>query len=189
MECVIEYMDLGDLRTYLSKHSPDDYHWDQKFESIYSIVHGLVYLHTFSPPIIHRDLKSRNVLVDSVKGTKLTDFGTSKLIQDDQRTMTCAIGTYRWMAPEVLSDSKYSLAADIYSFGIIISEFCTHKLPYSSMSNLQVYHEVMKGGVYPSFDDNAPEWVKDMAIQCLQVNAQDRPTVLELSVMLPRKNT
>ncbi|KDO19609.1 TKL protein kinase [Saprolegnia parasitica CBS 223.65] len=115
MECVVEYMDLGDLRNYLATNSPAQFGWDQKLKSIVSIVRGLVYLHTFSPPIIHRDLKSRNVLLDSKKGTKLTDFGSSREI--DESTLTNGVGTYQWMAPEIIIGTEYTVAADIYSFG------------------------------------------------------------------------
>ncbi|EQC27757.1 hypothetical protein SDRG_14506 [Saprolegnia diclina VS20] len=67
IECVVEYMDLGDLRNYLMTTRPGVLTWSQKYDVILSVIHGLVYLHTFKVPIIHRDLKSRNILLDSVK--------------------------------------------------------------------------------------------------------------------------
>ncbi|CAK5249847.1 unnamed protein product [Aphanomyces euteiches] len=97
IHCVMEFMDSGDLKNYLEIH-----------KSI-----RLVYLHSMD--IIHRDIKSRNVLLDSIKGTKLTDFGISK--EDMQATMTVGVGTFRWMAPKVLQDKYYTVAADIYSLG------------------------------------------------------------------------
>ncbi|OQS03600.1 kinase [Thraustotheca clavata] len=115
LECVVEYMDLGDLRGYLSKNTPESFTWAEKYKSIVSIVRGLIYLHTLDPPIIHRDLKSRNVLLDSKKGTKLTDFGESREI--NASTLTAGVGTYQWMAPEILSGTKYDATVDIYSFG------------------------------------------------------------------------
>ncbi|KAF0688646.1 Aste57867_19758 [Aphanomyces stellatus] len=80
LKCVMEFMDEGSLRI---------------------IVQGLVYLHARN--VIHRDLKSRNILLDSTKGTKLTDFGMSKA--DEHQTMTTGVGTTRWMAPEVLCET------------------------------------------------------------------------------------
>ncbi|OQS03378.1 kinase, partial [Thraustotheca clavata] len=131
IQSVMEFMDQGDLRDYLSNTTTIDFTWEQKLFFLKSIVNGLVYLHSLS--IIHRDLKSRNVLVDSRNGVKLVDFGIAK--EDIQGTMTMGVGTYRWMAPEVLQDSSYTLAADIYSLGMIMTEMDTHHIPYQDVIN------------------------------------------------------
>ncbi|KAF0695872.1 Aste57867_13330 [Aphanomyces stellatus] len=73
LKAVLELMDGGDLRYYIISNKVNQFLWDEKYLDIHSIVEALVYLHSFN--MIHRDLKSRNVLVDSAKGTKLTDFG------------------------------------------------------------------------------------------------------------------
>ncbi|OQR93336.1 kinase [Thraustotheca clavata] len=195
VECVLEYMDLGDLRNYLVKYSPTQYTWEQKYQSIMSIVQGLVYLHTYHVPIVHRDLKSRNVLLDSVKGTKITDFGTSRVAELDD-TMTNGVGTYQWMAPEVISSTRYSTQADVYSFGIILSEFCTHQVPFANLrhpqtNNVMPQHyfmqQVCAGVLYPSFEgENVPSWVEEVAMQCLRLNGDDRPTALDLAAILQR---
>ncbi|OQR99404.1 hypothetical protein THRCLA_21847 [Thraustotheca clavata] len=67
---------------YLSKHSESEFPWNEKLESISCIVNDSIYLHTSMPPIIHRDLKSRNVLLDSAKGAKISDFGILRLVDD-----------------------------------------------------------------------------------------------------------
>ncbi|KAF0690147.1 Aste57867_18472 [Aphanomyces stellatus] len=113
MKCVMELMDGGDLRDYLTNHNADAFPWEDKLVHIQRIADALVYLHSLS--VIHRDLKSRNVLLDSTKGTKLTDFGVSK--EDMEATMTMGVGTFRWMAPEVIKSHKYTVSSDIYSFG------------------------------------------------------------------------
>ncbi|OQR83356.1 protein kinase [Achlya hypogyna] len=195
IECVVEFMDLGDLRSYLANRSPEQFTWKQKYHSIMSIVRGLVYLHTYKPPIIHRDLKSRNVLLDSVKGTKLTDFGTSRVVEEDD-TMTNGIGTYQWMAPEVIVSTKYSAPADIYSFGIILSEFCTHQVPYADMRHPEtkkplgkhyVLTEVRTGRLHPTLTGpNVPSWVQRVAKKCLRFDQAERPTAMEITVLLNR---
>ncbi|EQC29250.1 TKL protein kinase [Saprolegnia diclina VS20] len=195
IECVVEFMDLGDLRSYLVSQSPAQFSWDQKLNCITSIVRALVYLHTYNPPIIHRDLKSRNVLLDSVKGTKLTDFGESRVAEEDD-LMTNGIGTYLWMAPEVISGTHYGAPADIYSFGIILSEFATHRVPYADLGHPTtgkalpqhyVLQEVREGRLQPTLDGpSVPSWVSDMAKKCLQLVEKARPTSLELASMLDK---
>ncbi|RHY45802.1 hypothetical protein DYB38_012600, partial [Aphanomyces astaci] len=112
LQCVMEFMDGGDLKEYLDTHSSQEFAWADKYVHLLSIADGLCYLHSMN--VIHRDVKSRNVLLDSTKGTKLTDFGISK--EDIQATRTVGVGTFRWMAPEVLQDQGYTISADIYSF-------------------------------------------------------------------------
>ncbi|OQR88498.1 kinase, partial [Thraustotheca clavata] len=115
---VTEFMDAGDLRNFL--YSNQVMQWNQKIQIALDIAEGLVYLHTLDPRVIHRDLKSRNVLLNSKQQTKITDFGVSR--ENDDATMTAGIGTYRWMAPEVLQDGHYTESADIFSFGVILAE-------------------------------------------------------------------
>ncbi|KAH9104772.1 hypothetical protein AeMF1_019278 [Aphanomyces euteiches] len=101
--------------------------------------------------------------MDSKKGTKLTDFGISK--EDLQQTMTLGVGTFRWMAPEVVQDQRYTTAADIYSFGVVLSEFDTHQIPYSDMkkpgggeplSDSAIMVRVVAGSIKPTFSNNCP---------------------------------
>ncbi|KAH9183630.1 hypothetical protein AeNC1_014394, partial [Aphanomyces euteiches] len=117
LQCVMEYMNLGDLRSYLE--NVKSFSWESKVSCALSVAEGLFYLHI--QQLIHRDVKSRNILMDSVKGAKLGDFGPSKeVIFGD--TMTAVVGTLRWMAPEMMLFKPYSSAVDIYSFGVVLSE-------------------------------------------------------------------
>jgi len=87
---------------------------------------GMNYLHTFSPPIIHRDLKSHNLLVDENFCVKVTDFGLAKLMSTETAKTFC--GTMPWTAPEIFKSDGYTTKADIYSFG---TAFCCIVLWYS----------------------------------------------------------
>ncbi|CAK4727299.1 unnamed protein product [Aphanomyces euteiches] len=166
IHCVMEFMDSGDLKNYLEILK--SIRWQEKIQHLLCISEGLVYLHSMD--IIHRDIKSRNVLLDSIKGTKLTDFGISK--EDMQATMTVGVGTFRWMAPEVLQDKYYTVAADIYSLGVIMSELDTQRLPYHEIRNPMngqplsdhaLIGKVIAGEVEPSFTTDCPRWFLDMA--------------------------
>ncbi|GMF35955.1 unnamed protein product [Phytophthora fragariaefolia] len=100
---VLEYMDGGDLRSLLNKYEASDQPvgFDrQKITIALHVCHALTYLHSLSPPMIRRDLKSRNILLSKAMKAKVTDFGVSRERLD--HTMTAGVGTSLWMAPEVM---------------------------------------------------------------------------------------
>jgi len=129
---VLEFMDGGDLRTlldkYISEARPVGFTRVKATIALH-VCHALVYLHSLDPAIIHRDLKSRNVLLNHAMEAKLTDFGISRERLD--RTMTANVGTKLWMAPEVMMGDKYDEKADMFSFGVLLSELDLHTLPYA----------------------------------------------------------
>ncbi|EQC24974.1 serine/threonine protein kinase [Saprolegnia diclina VS20] len=122
------------------------------------------------------------------KGTKLTDFGASRVAEEDD-LMTNGIGTYQWMAPEVISGTNYGALADVYSFGIMLSEFATHQVPYADLRHPDsgkalpqhyVLNNVRESTLHPTFDgEGVPAWVKDIGLQCLSLYEEDRPTALQ----------
>ncbi|KAH9095160.1 hypothetical protein Ae201684P_015610 [Aphanomyces euteiches] len=182
LQCVMEYMNLGDLRSYLE--NVKSFSWESKVSCALSVAEGLFYLHI--QHLIHRDVKSRNILMDSVKGAKLGDFGASKeVIFGD--TMTAVVGTLRWMAPEMMLFKPYTSAVDIYSFGVVLSELSTHKLPYANALDAKgralseeaiascVIHDMMR----PSFG-NCPEWFSALGMKCMAQSPKDRPTAVQI---------
>eukprot|EP00644_Phytophthora_capsici_P003500 jgi/Phyca11/507990/fgenesh2_kg.PHYCAscaffold_31_\ len=164
------------------------------------IAEALAYLHSRQPkPILHRDLKSRNILLDSTYTAKVADFGVSRYGishslegEDDddddpvgQFAMTRSIGTSRWIAPEVLSgDAQYSTAVDMYSFGVILSELDSHELPFSeiTLSNGQPLPEsavlelLRTGAINPALSDRCPRGVAMLMMECLTLEPTVRPT-------------
>ncbi|KAF1778640.1 Protein kinase-like domain [Phytophthora cactorum] len=129
---VLEYMDGGELRGLLDKFEKDKHpigFTSEKTTIALEVCHALTYLHSLSPSIIHRDLKSRNILLNSEMKAKLSDFGISRERLD--RTMTAGVGTSLWMAPEVMLGERYDDKADVFSFGVVLSELDVHTLPYA----------------------------------------------------------
>ncbi|GMF12973.1 unnamed protein product [Phytophthora lilii] len=133
--CVVsEFMNGGDLRALLIKFNEVDHRpvgFDaEKSRVALDVAHALTYLHCLDPMVLHRDLKSKNILLDNRWRAKLTDFGVSRERSD--RTMTAGVGTSLWMAPEVMMGERYDEKADLFSFGVVLSELDSHKLPYAS---------------------------------------------------------
>ncbi|OQR93053.1 kinase, partial [Thraustotheca clavata] len=188
---VTEYMDAGDLRNILQTNtSTGTLTWPHKINCAYQISEALVYLHSLEPKVIHRDLKSRNVLLNSKMQSKLTDFGVSR--ETDDATMTAGIGTYRWMAPEVLQDGHYTESADMFSFGVILAELSNEIVPYSDLRNASgnaytdtaIMAKVMQGQIRPTFASTTPTWLVELGNQCLSLTPEDRPTAMQASYLI-----
>jgi serine/threonine protein kinase len=127
---------------------------------------GLAYLHGHRPAIIHRDMKSANLLVGDDLTIKICDFGLARL-RDASIYMTSHVGTVHWMAPEVLNSQKYNERADIYSLGIIIWELFTGKCPYEKMNQIEIAVNVVEKRMrpaYPPYLTAQQKWLLDVCL-------------------------
>ncbi|RDX60536.1 Serine/threonine-protein kinase WNK8, partial [Mucuna pruriens] len=161
---ITELFTSGSLRQYRKKHKNVDMkaikNWARQ------ILHGLCFLHSHSPPIIHRDLKCDNIFVNGNSGlVKIGDLGLAIVMQ--QPTARSVIGTPEFMAPE-LYEEEYNELVDIYSFGMCILEMITCEYPYSECKNpAQIYKKVTSGIKPASLAKvNDPE-VKQFIEKCL----------------------
>jgi serine/threonine protein kinase len=189
---VTEYMNCGDLRSLLDSDRAAQLTWSNaKFKLAIDVADALVYLHTLNPKFIHRDLKSRNILVHASLGAKLSDFGISRQRSLDE-TMTAGVGTTRWIAPEVILGKHYTEAVDIYSFGLVLSELDTSKIPFHdatnshghSLQDITILQMVSRGLLQPSFSSNCPQDIQELARLCTQFNPELRPTIVHVSYHL-----
>ncbi|KAG1697952.1 hypothetical protein DVH05_015436 [Phytophthora capsici] len=187
---VIEYFPLGDLQRYLKKNS-DLLSWARdKIYMALGVARALEYLHGYSPPIIHRDLKSKNILLTRQLEAKVIDFGVSRGRLDN--TMTAGVGTPYWTAPEVLEGKRYSEQADIYSFGVVLSELDTCKIPFHDCLSangkkakpFHILQGVMSGTLRPSFSPDCPPRIRRIGVACCQHDPARRPTATQLIQLL-----
>jgi len=174
----MEFASKGSLHNLI--HESNEILEEKKIISILKqIVHGLIYLHSSSPPIIHGDLKPTNIIFDNENNVKLMDFGFSTIKKEtrEYNNETTSKGQLRWMAPELLIENP-TLKSDIYSFGIIIWQLLTRKLPYPEAKNeVQVFNSMKDPTrikfVFPS---NTSQFLKQLGKQCLDNNPKLRPT-------------
>ena len=187
-----EYMANGDLRCYLDETTKVDDGWDAQMVGIaLDVTEAIVYLHSLDTPLIHRDLKSRNILLDNNMGAKLSDFGVSRYRADDT-TMTAGVGTVRWIAPEVLAGKRYDEKVDVYSLGLILSEIDTHEIPYSDAKNeeneplmeVAIADLVLHGSLTSSFSDSCPVEIMQLSRKCTAFDPTERPSALQVAFEL-----
>ncbi|KAK8623929.1 hypothetical protein V6N13_065289 [Hibiscus sabdariffa] len=138
------------------------------------------YLHYYNPPIIHRDLKSSNLLVDKNWTVKVGDFGLSRLKHATYLSSRTGKGTPQWMAPEVLRNEPSNEKSDVYSFGVVLWELATGKIPWDGLNSVQVIATVgfMNQRLEIPKELN-PRWASIIE-SCLLSDPQSRPTFREL---------
>jgi serine/threonine protein kinase len=150
--------------------------YDEMLHLLIQLTDAIRYLHEGAPrPIIHRDLKSHNVLMHlALNRLKICDFGTAKAIAATRHhTM---IGTCAWMAPEVLKGQEYSVKADIWSLGIVAWEMLTGRQPYEGLENAQILFGVGSGRLQLPVPIDCPEQLGELMKSCWQLQGSARPT-------------
>eukprot|EP00164_Ancoracysta_twista_P013642 GFYU01021860.1.p1 GENE.GFYU01021860.1~~GFYU01021860.1.p1 ORF type:complete len:185 (-),score=31.86 GFYU01021860.1:69-623(-) len=152
--------------------------WAARLQVLQQTAGAMVYLHNFNPKIIHRDLKTQNILVDGSFHVKLCDFGMARS-KETTASMT-AIGTPQWAAPEVLKRDAYSEKADVYSFAIVVWEIVTHKFPYQGMSAIRVATEVATNDIRPEIPITCPQPLRQLMQACWATDVTARPTFQEI---------
>nr|XP_018669929.1 mitogen-activated protein kinase kinase kinase 11 [Ciona intestinalis] len=148
------------------------------------IAEGMQYLHYDAPvPLIHRDLKSSNVLIKEPIGDaedilnktmKISDFGLAREMY--KTTKMSAAGTYAWMAPEVIKSSTYSKSSDVWSYGILLWELLTGEQPYRGIDGLAVAYGVAVNKLTLPIPSTCPKEFKDLLERCWSSNSQMRPS-------------
>uniref|UniRef100_A0A7N8YH23 Tyrosine-protein kinase n=1 Tax=Mastacembelus armatus TaxID=205130 RepID=A0A7N8YH23_9TELE len=192
LRLIMEYLPYGSLRDYLTKHKD---HFDSKKLMLYAsqICKGMDYLGT--KRYVHRDLATRNILVESEMRVKIGDFGLTKVLPQDKDYYTVrepGESPIFWYAPESLVESKFSVASDVWSFGVVLYELFTYsdkncsppavymdKMGNEKQGQMIVYHliDLLKQGYRLPAPDNCP---KEIITMCWNIDPNLRPTFNKL---------
>ncbi|EMS57694.1 Cysteine-rich receptor-like protein kinase 25 [Triticum urartu] len=206
---VYEYLPNRSLDTFLFAPEIEKrllLSWETRFRIIYGTARGLLYLHEDSQiKIIHRDLKASNILLDTDMNPKISDFGLARLFNSDKPSTTTGqvIGTLGYMAPEYAVLGHLSVKIDVYSFGVLVLEIVTGRKNTDAFEESSagesgtllnyVWDQWSKGTALVTMDPMLECMVAEegevlkcvhLGLLCVQENPADRPTMLEVLVML-----
>ncbi|XP_057969936.1 leucine-rich repeat receptor protein kinase HPCA1 isoform X2 [Malania oleifera] len=198
---VYEFMPNGTLRESLSGRSGIYLDWKRRLRIALGSARGLAYLHELAnPPIIHRDVKSTNILLDENLTAKVADFGLSKLVSDSSKghVSTQVKGTLGYLDPEYYMTQQLTEKSDVYSFGVVMLELVTAKQPIEKgkyivrevrmvmdKNEQEQYYglaEIMDPLIKNTSSTNLAGFRRflELAMQCVEESASDRPTMSEV---------
>nr|GMD27225.1 receptor-like serine/threonine-protein kinase NCRK isoform X1 [Ipomoea batatas] len=204
---VFEYMPNGSLRDCLDGASGRFLEWNARVAIALGAARGLEYLHEAAAPrILHRDVKSTNVLLDGNWRAKITDLGMAKCLQNDG-VLSCPSsparmhGTFGYIAPEYAIGEKASLKSDVFSFGVVLLELITGRPPIQKSADkgeeslviwaaphLQDSEQVSSGFADPNlqgeFEEDEMQVMTFLAKECLLLDPDSRPTMSEIVQLL-----
>ncbi len=195
---VLEFAGRGDLEgILLDREVPIPY--VQRLRWAKQVAQGLQYLHTRNPRIIHRDIKSANILVDELLCTKICDFGLAKRttvseIQSEtgsgisvhSRVMnvrsaavqfTTLVGTPAWTAPELIANRAYTEKVDIYSYGVFLWELMCRQTPHEGMPHFELAYAILAHNLRPQIPSWMPETYAQLMQSCWSSKSEFRPHI------------
>uniref|UniRef100_A0A7N0UBB2 non-specific serine/threonine protein kinase n=2 Tax=Kalanchoe fedtschenkoi TaxID=63787 RepID=A0A7N0UBB2_KALFE len=187
LSIVTEYLSRGSLYRLLHKPGAREV-LDEKrrLTMAFDVAKGMNYLHRRNPPIVHRDLKSPNLLVDKKFTVKVCDFGLSRPKANTFLSSKTAAGTPEWMAPEVLRDEQSDEKSDVYSFGVILWELTTMQKPWSNLNSAQVVAAVGFKGKRPEIPREVNPQVAAIIEACWANEPWKRPSFSSvMDLLLP----
>ncbi|XP_019174279.1 PREDICTED: MDIS1-interacting receptor like kinase 2-like [Ipomoea nil] len=188
MFLVYEYMERGSLFSVLrDEDEAKKLKWSRRVNVVKGISSALAYLHHgCSPPVVHRDISSKNILINSEFQAFVSDFGTARLLNPNSSNQIVLAGTYGYIAPELAFSLINTEKCDVYSFGVVVLEIMLGKYPGELISSLLsrcceqiLLKDSLDPRLPPPNSVVAPDVVLMMALAlaCLHPNPKSRPTM------------
>ena len=169
---ILELAPNGSLYDYLhvKKEEPSP---DQSFAWALQIASGMQHLHNNN--VVHRDLKSGNILLSFGMVAKVCDFGTARTMA--KTAMTTQKGTYRWMAPEIVKgvEANINKMCDVFSFGMVIYEVFAHNIPYDDIPTDPLVGLAVLQGKRPPIPPTLPQFLQPLLEACWREEPNERP--------------
>ncbi|XP_073281836.1 probable serine/threonine-protein kinase SIS8 isoform X1 [Primulina huaijiensis] len=183
LSIVTEFLPRGSL--YRLIHRPNNQLDEcRRLRMALDTARGMNYLHNCTPVIVHRDLKSPNLLVDKNWVVKVCDFGLSRMKHSTYLSSRSTAGTAEWMAPEVLRNEPSNEKCDVFSFGVILWELCTMQQPWGGMNPMQVVGAVGFQHRRLDIPDNMDPVIADIITKCWKTDPRLRPSFAEIMAAL-----
>ncbi|CAL5355527.1 unnamed protein product [Camellia sinensis] len=183
LSILTEYLPRGSLYKLLHR-SNNQLDEKKRMRMAVDVAKGMNYLHTSHPTIVHRDLKTPNLLVDKNWLVKVCDFGLSRVKHHTFLSSNSTAGTPEWMAPEVLRNEPSNEKSDVYSFGVILWELATLQVPWTGMNSMQVVGAVGFQGRHLDITEEIDPTAAQIIIDCWHPNPQLRPSFGQLITRL-----
>ncbi|KAJ3679897.1 hypothetical protein LUZ60_016175 [Juncus effusus] len=185
--CILtEHEKGGSVRQFLLRRKHESVPLKLAVTQALDIARGMTYVHEMG--FIHRDLKSENLLISADKHVKISGFNVAR-IEVNPEGMTPETGTYRWMAPEMIQHKPYDKKVDVYSFGIVLWELVTGRVPFENMTAVQAAFAVVNKGARPIIPHDCNEMLSELMKRCWDVDPLERPCFDEIVKILEQVET
>ncbi|XP_057720312.1 wall-associated receptor kinase 2-like [Arachis stenosperma] len=184
-----------------NENKRNNFNWENRLRIATEAAEALSYLHSSaSIPIVHRDVKSANILLDEDYTAKVSDFGASRFVPVDQNALATMVqGTIGYLDPEYMQTNQLTEKSDVYSFGVVLAELLTGKKPFSFVkleenTNLATYFlsclkedclfEALQVGILNEGNKQEIVEVAIVAAKCLRLKGEERPSMKEVAIEL-----
>eukprot|EP01132_Coremiostelium_polycephalum_P006275 gene6275-7818_t len=191
--CIItELLQFGDLSKFI-RNTPDSFSWGLVLRLAIDIAKGMNFLHSCKPKVVHRDLKSANILlggqsIDTIIA-KVSDFGLS-IKPFGREVKGRKVWNWRWLAPEIMMNNQYNEKVDVYSFAIVLWELISRDIPFEEYYDDLKWNSILEdkiiNGMRPTIPHECPQEMKTLIADCWNGDPRKRPS---FDVVLKRLQT